>query len=389
MSVVVLAGHDLPKLAQQTTRTCFDPVVVAFCQSVSQSLLKHPQARRYPELVALGFWLRESHLRRLQHRADVPKGIVQLPVGLVLHFTPANVDTMFVYSWVCSLLMGNKNLLRLSSNDSPVKRILLGILKDLFERPEYEPLACRNLFVSYPRDSGIGEDFSLMADARVIWGGDESVRAIRRLPCKPRCRDIPFADRYSVSLINGDQLTTGDLQSVAERLWRDIEPYRQMACSSPRVIFWLGSDELQEALMRCVDSLAQETEVSPGRSMDHLVAAQWLQAQDAAAGPIRSGPLNVVPVTCFRPELLLTHPGQSLCYLVPIDRLEQLEQQLDERCQTLSYWGMESSALWQWLESSTGPVMDRVVPVGQALDFSVVWDGVNLIDQLSRLVTVR
>ena len=36
---------------------CFDENVLAFIESLSNELLKNSEAKTYPELVALGFWL--------------------------------------------------------------------------------------------------------------------------------------------------------------------------------------------------------------------------------------------------------------------------------------------------------------------------------------------
>jgi hypothetical protein len=342
----------------------------------------------HPELTALGFWLRESHLRQLQRTNSQRADLVARPLGLVMHFTPANVDTMFVYSWACSLLAGNNNLVRLASQAAPVKDLLLGVLNDLFLLPEFESIARRNLFVSYPKGSQTNKDFSLQADARVIWGGDESVEAIRNLPCKPRCRDIPFADRYSAAVINGNEITPNDLDALAERLWRDIKPYQQMACSSPRVIFWHGATDCQDTLWNKMSAVAQEDTLHESRSMEHLVSAQWLQAGGNSEAGAVIGPMSVVPLVRFRPAFMDVHPGQQLCYLVPLSDLNGLDV-LDGRCQTLVHWGMAVSDLVQWIESSSSPAIDRIVPLGQALEFSMVWDGMDLLNELSQLVTVR
>ncbi len=67
----------------------------------NNELLRNSEAKTYPELVALGFWLRKSNLKKMQNLS--PIGVIK-PLGWVVHFTPSNVDTMFIYSWICSLL---------------------------------------------------------------------------------------------------------------------------------------------------------------------------------------------------------------------------------------------------------------------------------------------
>lgn len=115
---VAVFGRDL------LMHTPFDPQLTALVSTFSERLLATPDVRRTPELVALGFWTRHAALERL--RADFTKlsdgESVLVPRGVVLHFPPANVDTMFVYSAVLSLLTGNKNIVRLSPENHAYRR---------------------------------------------------------------------------------------------------------------------------------------------------------------------------------------------------------------------------------------------------------------------------
>ena len=49
-----------------------------------------------------------------RRRADA----LRFPRGLVFHVPPANVDTIFVYSWALSALAGNSNVVRISSRSA-------------------------------------------------------------------------------------------------------------------------------------------------------------------------------------------------------------------------------------------------------------------------------
>lgn len=389
MALMLLAGQHPDTLDDNNLSGCFDPGRLAFCRDLSGALLRHPMARQHPELVALGFWLRDSHLKQLEQRSDAGSpGVVRRALGLVMHFAPANVDTLFVYSWVCSLLMGNSNVVRLSSQSTDVTDILLALLNELFARPEYQSIKKQNAFVTFPHDDPAASFLSLRADARIIWGGDEAVQAIRRLPCKPRCRDIPFADRYSAAVIDGDHLSAADLSTLAERLWRDIQSYSQMACSSPRILFWLGSTANREALWSAVGALADRETWPSARQNEHLVVAQWLQATGACDAPVRLGSFNILPLSGAIPEALNHHPGQGLCYLVEIDDLKELTV-LDSRCQTLGYWGIERERLLNLMNTAPIRGMERVVPVGTALDFSTWWDGMDLFAHLSSFTVIQ
>ncbi|MFA3790620.1 acyl-CoA reductase [Aliiglaciecola sp. SL4] len=366
--------------------TCFDPKVLSFIETLSNTLLKDNEAKTYPELVALGFWLRQSNLKKIQGLA--PEGIVK-PLGWVLHFTPANVDTMFIYSWVCALLMGNNNVIRVATKSTELRECLLNILNQLFAQPEFVQLGERNLFVHYHKQSDYSAKLSLKADARVIWGGDESVNGIRQLPSQPRCRDISFADRYSACVINGAQLTNENLPKLAQLLWQDTHPHGQLACSSPRLIYWLGDTALQRKLFQQVNHLAAQNGQMINALNDHLVTSQLLKTTGKAAEPIIQEAVAVIPVTCFDDTWLDWHLGGGYFLLLPINSLEDITSASSAKLQTLSYWGLEQQALVKFAQQPSIQGIDRVVPIGRALDFSPVWDGYQLLTMLSRGVEVK
>ena len=388
-SLKVLAPKTLENPEQifsQSPLSVFEPVILSFIQSLSTCLLKDPLAKQLPELVALGFWLRSANI--LNIIAKDPGGIKKA-LGTVMHFTPANVDTMFVYSWVCSLLMGNNNIVRLASAESQTKDVLLELLDRVMSQVEHADIAKRNAFVTYAKESNCSATLSMQADARVIWGGDDSVNAIRALPCKPRCRDISFADRYSAALINGDDLRTKEqITTLATLLWKDTEPHAQQACSSPRVVYWLGDAALQQKVFEQIDTLAMSKEMAANQLNNHLVTSQLLQSERATAKPLVQNRICALPVSSLNEKMLAWHSGSGLFLVYQLDNVEQLAALVDDKLQTLSYWEIEKHSLLKLLQSPSIKGLDRIVPVGQALEFTPDWDGYRLLTDLSRHITV-
>ena len=379
------AQASIAECVQATPLRPFAESVLALLGDLSARLMREPAAKQHAELVALGFWLRPANLAQLakQQASGLHKAL-----GLVVHFTPSNVDSMFVYSWVCSLLMGNNNIVRLASADSAAKQQLIDCLADLFALPEYAELATRNLFVSYDKQSACSAELSMLADARVLWGGDASVSSIRALPCQARCRDISFADRYSAALINGDALTDEtQLDKLASLLWRDTQPHQQQACSSPRVILWLGSTDAQQALFNTINQLAIKQGSELNQLNNHLVVSQMIQSGGAAGKPWVQHAICALPVSALRPEFLDWHLGSGLYLVKSLSQLDELKQLTDSKLQTLSYWQVEREALLKLVADPSIKGIDRVVPVGRALEFSPDWDGYQLFNALSRSIS--
>lgn len=81
--------------------------------------------------------------------------------------------------------------------------------------------------------------------------------------------------------------------------------------------------------------------------------------------------------------------GGGLLRHLPVARLSDVLEFIDERDQTLTHWGLEAEALRDFAAGAGARGLDRLVPIGDALAFDVVWDGFHLIDDMLRRVRVR
>lgn len=364
----------------------FDESIVAFLSVLSKRILTDNQCKNYPELVALGFWLRASNIESLKQKCTRENSKA---LGLVIHFTPANVDTMFVYSWVCSLLMGNKNVVRIASQESTMQSALLHVLDSVLQSDRHSQLARMNVFVRFDKDSGYSEKLSMLADARVIWGGDDSVNAIRALPCRPRSRDISFADRYSACLINSGNLDDIDeIDKLAEMLWRDTKPFDQHACSSPKIVYWMGDSSKIKELFLSVNKMAKEQSQAIELANNHFVLGQLIRSTQPNCHVYLQDRISAIGVDETKMVDLTWHTGAGFYIVKLITGMDELITGIDEKLQTLSFWNISQQQILKLSEQSSIRGLDRIVPVGRALDFSPTWDGFDLFNQLSRQIDI-
>lgn len=375
---------SLPPLSPMHT------LVLDFLASLSQALLKSRDVTKQDDWVALGFWLRKSNLVALGDTFQ--RGVYQ-PLGLVSHYTPANVDTMFVYSWVCSLLAGNNNVVRISSRHNESREQLVLLIDRLLQQPQFCPLAERNIFIRYEHDSPngrtLGIRLSQVSDARLIWGGDDSVQAIRQYPSKPRCRDIAFADRYSALVVDFDKIADDEIEQSAQRIWRDISTFDQQGCSSPKVMFWRGDNRKRSDLLNEISQLAAQQAGSIQNRNEQLVFAQQLQALALVKHSHSTKNFAWLDATDNLTRSLSIHQGNNnlLCY--SIDSLADILPFADSKLQTLTYLGFDKTQMIKFLRAAPISGIDRIVPSGEALSFSPQWDGYELMTQLTRSIEVR
>ena len=68
--------------------------------------------------------------------------------------------------------------------------------------------------------------------------------------------------------------------------------------------------------------------------------------------------------------------------------LQELYDVITEKFQTITYFGVDPGKLREELIAAGVRGIDRIVPVGKAMDIDVVWDGHDLVRELSRIVEV-
>jgi len=363
----------------------------AYCQALSEALLKAPQSRDFPDLIALGFWLRQANLKPLL--APYQQGqFIRQPLGLVFHSAPANVDSLFVYSGILSLLCGNKNVIRLSSRSGGSTAVLIEKIRALAEI--FPAQNARFQLVQCSYDSAELKALISKVDGRVLWGSDQAIQAQRQLLMPAHARELSFGHKFSLCLLGAEAVLAADheqLQQLVQLFYRDQLTFAQQGCSSAKAVLWLGeAAQVQQAQQRfwpaLTELIKQKQPLNSSEQYQALATAQQLiMSSEQQLMLTQQQSISRLAVHTLEPVFIHQHQGCGLFLELQLSQLAQLNPMLTQAHQTLTVWGIESNELKDWLTSvHTG--LDRVMPVGQALSFSPDWDGVNLIEQFSRKV---
>ena len=373
----------------------FAPEALDFLSALSAALLKDREAKAYPDVITFAYFCRRANLTRLEEEYAGQLDD-RLGRGVVFHIAPSNVPINFAYSLTAALLSGNGSVVKASSRDFPQTRIVCRAMEKLLTE-DFAPLAPYVCVVTYPREAQeVTEAFSARCDARVIWGGDETVRRVREAALPPRAVEVAFADRYSLLCIRPEAvlaLSAEELERLAKDFYNDTYLTDQNACTSPRLIYWVGegdSREASERFFRAMGAYArQRYELPAVTAVDKLTAA-CRAAMKLEGAEIIPGPDNWVTrvrVKALCPELyeLRSPGGFFLEYAAPT--LDALGDFVTPRVQTLSYLGLSPEELSRFVLENGLTGVDRIVPVGHTMDFSLVWDGYDLIQTLSRKIS--
>ena len=395
--VLCPAGRRDTQLAGQVSAP-FSDDAVSFVTTFSRHLLNTPSIQKYPELAALGFWMRRAKIERFKNDfGRTCNNRVFQGRGTVFHIAPANVDTLFVYSWFLSLLAGNINIIRLSGTAGPQLELLLEVLNSLLARKQFASIRDRTLLIRYGHDDAVTAYFSGRCDVRVLWGGDATISHIRSIPIPPTALELPFADKFSMAVVHADTFNQEvDQEKVIDKFYNDAYWFGQMACSSPRLLVWVGNaDEVAAARDGWWHLLEKKTvqarpELSAADVMNKTVSADMTAAARPGVTIRRSanGYIHRVQVRCLEDVEEQNHCGAGLFFETTIATLAELGPYVSRKNQTVTSFGFSREEWRQWIAACRPAGIDRIVPIGRALDFSVVWDGVDLLRSFCREIVL-
>lgn len=372
----------------QKTDVPFAEGTIAYLNVLSSAIMHDPQSRLYPDVATFAFFCRRANLVKLQEAYK--SNAIRLGRGMVFHIAPSNVPINFAYSLVSGLLAGNYNVVRISSKSFPQVDVVLRHMHEL--ESEYPEVSKRIAIVRYEHDSNANAIFSADCAVRVIWGGDATIARIRECAIPARSFDICFADRYSTAVINSDKIITENLKPLAERFYNDTYLFDQNACSAPHLVVWTGK-HVEEAKKRFWDAVQevaeQKYQFQEVMAVDKLTALYKQScAMQTCEEQTKNNLLRRVEITelpCDIDSFRCTggyfteYTAQTLDDIAPI---------VNTKYQTLAYFGFEHDELRDFVLRNRLTGIDRIVPFGETTTFSLTWDGMNLIERMSRIVDV-
>ena len=365
----------------------FDDEVMKFTHKLSSELLSKTY-KEYPELIALGFWLRDANIKKLkQEFFKTTQNKLTQARGIVFHIAPNNVDTIFLYSLLLSMFIGNSNIVRVSQNITSQMQILLNVLSKTIK--DYKKVSQKIMIVSYGHDDKITTQFSMMCDVRVIWGGDATISHIRHLPLKATSTELLFANKFSLLAIKLQDETELDARFL-EKFYRDSITFMQQACSSVKAICWVDTtqhlqDIFWKRFLKFVDE--KNTLFDEKGGVDKLMAEIKLALHHNITVKNEQS-IFKVKLPNLQALDTKTHCGLGLFYEVEIKTLEELFSYVTREYQTLSIYGFDKQTIQEALQTTKPLGIDRVVSLGRAMEFSPIWDGYDMMQSLCRIIDV-
>lgn len=369
-------------------RPTWDNHTTDFLGAFSRNLLKDPRTRGFVDVTSYAFWIRNASLRQIKDHY-YPHVESKVGRGMAFHIAPSNVPINFAVSFTSSLLAGNINVVRVSNKPFEQVGIVVDALKKTFEEG-FQDMEQYLIIIRYEHDDEITQYISSMCDVRIIWGGDRTINSVRAAKLPPRAIEMSFADRHSIAIMNSEAVVVTDADKLAGDFYTDTYYIDQNACSSPRIVIWLG-DKVEEAKRKfwsAVERLVkQDYEFKEIQAIDKLDQFCQLAAINTDVSLAEQNNLVMrVRVKRLDTDLMNYKLGGGYFFEYDAKELSEIAPIMNKPCQTLSYFGLDGHEIQQFVIKNGFRGGDRVVPVGKTMDLTFKWDGFDMIENMSRYV---
>lgn len=366
----------------------FSDRVVFFLNELSRELRKDSQTKEWIDVLSYAFWIRSSSIEKeKENHIHYNRRIGR---GISYHIAPSNVPINFAVSMTSALLAGNACIIRVSDKEFEQVTIVCQAMQRLLEEKhrEMKPYLC---IMRYGHDEEVTQRLSDLCDIRIIWGGNQTVAKIRRALLPPRAVELAFPDRYSLAVIHADEYLAQDCEKVARDFYTDTYYSDQNACSSPRMVIWVGEKKTQarerfwETLRRLVH---QDYELHPIQAVNKLDSYCMLAAtgEDGIRGFLDDNYLYRIEVGHLSEDIMEYKDAGGYFMEYMAQNLEEIVPVLGKTCQTVAVLGVDEEQIREIVNTYGVRGVDRIVPVGKTMELSFRWDGYDMIETMSRIV---
>tara|TARA_A100001015_G_scaffold315499_1_gene427454 strand:- start:461 stop:1642 length:1182 start_codon:yes stop_codon:yes gene_type:complete len=369
----------------------YSKISLQFLKDFTIELRRNKNIKNYPDLIYLVYWCNNCLKSIKKNHQD----FLSLGRGLAFHICPSNVPTNFIYSFIFGLLSGNSNIVKMPSKPFKEKEVILSVINNLFKKKIYKELNDKNQFIEYSNKDEITKILSSKCDVRIIWGGDKTINAIRKHWIPEKTIDVTFADRYSFAVINVDKLKkekSKNFKNIVNKFYYDGYMMNQKACNSPHFIFWVGkfNKSLQDKFWKHLNDIVEKKFFFDDI---HVVEKYSNLMQNIIKikkfDDIKRFKNNLFVLTLNKKNLNIENirGSNGIFFQKNVKKLSDIKRFITKKCQTISYYGITKKEFKIFLSKNNLLGVDRIVPIGNALEIDTIWDGYDVIRSLSRVIT--
>ena len=399
ISVQIVCGIEQVK---KSPLPPYSELVCEFLDEYASMLRKDAEARRYPDVQTFAFWARKSNIqkKKIEFKKRT-QSVNYLGRGIVFHVAPSNVPVNCMFTYAFRLLSGNANIVRIPSKAFPQVECMCRILKQCLQREEFQQIYEMTSIVKYEKNKEITDRYSGDCNIRVVWGGDETIHAIRNSELPARSIEITFADRYSFGIIDAKKWKNADVvekKTIAEGFYNDTYLMDQNACSTPHLICWdvdgLTKEEytsVQVEFWKTIQRVAVKYDLADIKVSEKYASLCEEVIENKMISKVEKydNLLYVCDVEVLNQNMVTSLRGKyGLFFQYVLHSIDDIHYFSNEKVQTCAYFGDKQEELLDHIIRNGFCGIDRIVPFGKTLNIDTIWDGYDLVAQMSRIIEI-
>ena len=388
---------DTEELKKLNSLEVFSSITCNWLSDLSIFLLKDPRTKKFPDVATFAFYCRKANISKLKANHYNPDEI-RIGKGIAFHIAPSNVPVNFAYSLIAGLFSGNINIVKIPSEYFEQIDIIINAINISLAKNKYKELKKRIFIVKYDTDSDITAKISRICDIRVIWGGIETVSNVKKIVSNPRSIDISFPDRYSICVIDAKKyLALNEKAKLSESFYNDTYLFDQNACTAPHSLFWIGKrNDIKKAKGIFWDIL--EKTITDKNYLLHEITAvdkmvtfynQSMAQNSISKTESKNNLIWRINNTSIYEDIDKYRCTSGYFNEFEINHINEINKLIKRNYQTMSHYGISKEDLVSFFKDNKPLGIDRVVPIGSTLNFSLNWDGYDLINQMSRIIEIK
>ena len=109
----------------------------------------------------------------------------------------------------------------------------------------------------------------------------------------------------------------------------------------------------------------------------------------AKINKVKNGYINRIKIKKLEKNILKLRGFSGIFFEYEMKKVSDLKKILNRNFQTLSYYGYDKIFFEKIFKLYKFNGIDRIVPIGESLEMSLVWDGINVINHLSRIINIK
>lgn len=381
--------------------------IIDLYQAFSDNLLKDPSTNEIEGVAFLSNWLRKANFMQiveknlkdidyLERFVGEKKRIKAQPRGISCHWIAGNVPTLGLFSLFQSMLAGNANLLRVPSKSHDVLVRLLRVFASTAIEAGVsglDLLKSMALFYYDKAETKANEELSEIADVRIVWGGEEAVKAITGLPRRTHCEDIIFGPKYSLAVFDTTAVASNNFTRYLRFLASDTFLFDQAACTSPHVVFFeKGARQIEEIGQYMAKEMKKLAKRFPKSDVDQFIMTRIINVRAEYALDTESAVICPVEndwTILINKKMQLEEPIESrTIFFKEVDSIDEILPLITRKVQTIGCAIEDKVKLEAFADGATLRGVARCVNVGQMHLFDSPWDGMLVLSRLVNWVTL-